>query len=62
MDRKSHFTDLYSGDMTMWMFENHPRYDYHMLQFAKRYEEGCKIAKEAISLENTKKEKELVLL
>lgn len=61
MDRKSHFTDLYPGDMTMWMFENHPRYDYHLLQFVRRYEEGCKLAKEAMCLKQKQEEKELVL-
>lgn len=32
------YTLEYPGDMTSWMFEGNPRFDYHLLQFVKRYE------------------------
>ena len=61
MERESHFTSKYPGDMTMWMFEDHPRFDYHLRQFAKRYEVGCKHSAEIISPYERDKSKELVL-
>jgi hypothetical protein len=41
MKKKTAQTVSYPGDMTLWMFEDHPRFDYHLLQFLKRYEVEC---------------------
>ncbi|MEW5820389.1 MAG: hypothetical protein AB1782_09385 [Cyanobacteriota bacterium] len=62
MERESHFTSSYPGDMTMWMFEDHPRFDYHLRQFVKRYELECKNNSDILTEKERDKSKELVLL
>lgn len=42
MERKCGIKNEHHCDMTMWMFDEHPRYDYHLKQFAKRYELECR--------------------
>lgn len=61
MDKQAFCKNLYVGDMTMWMFEQHPRFDLHLRQFAKRYELECKKCDDYISSNERDKSKELVL-
>lgn len=61
MERMSGLKNEYCGDMTMWMFEEHPRFDYHLKQFAKRYELECRQFAQQQEENQKDKSQELVL-
>ncbi len=62
MRKKIAQTISYPCDMTMWMFEDHPRYDYHMLQFKKRYEIECAENERYLCSKEKDKSKELAFI